>query len=81
MKNSELIKGQWYFTSSDMYIKFDCLKSGDVWVSEYISASGQYYKSSGCTSSIIKRKATAADFEKYPEMGTFNSEINNYEIY
>ena len=82
MKKEELIKDKWYLTSTDMLIKFDHLTSrSDVWVSEYITSNGDHYVESGYTSSNIKREANAEDYQKYPIMGVFTSEISNYPIF
>jgi hypothetical protein len=82
MKKEELIKGKWYLTSDDILIKFDHLTSrSDVWVSEYITSNGDHYVESGYTSSNIKREANAKDYQKYPIMGVFTSEISNYPIF
>jgi hypothetical protein len=81
MKKEELIKGKWYFTTGNVYIKFDYFKVNDLWVTEYITSSGSYYKDSGYTCETVVREATADDYLKYPVMGVFNTEITNYEIF
>ena len=82
MKKEELIKGKWYLTSADIFIKFNHLRTGcDIWASEYIMASGNYFNESGYTSSSIVREANAEDYQKYPIMGVFTSEISNYPIF
>jgi hypothetical protein len=82
MKKEELIKGKWYLTHSGALIKFVYLKNGsEVWASEYITDNGNHYVESGYTSSNIKREANAEDYQKYPIMGVFTSEISNYPIF
>lgn len=89
MKKEDLIKGNWYLTKNDFFIRFDYLKGHEIWVSEYYNQYNQHTIHSGFTTSDIVREANAKDALKRPRIletynaiaNNGNSPITNYEIY
>jgi uncharacterized protein YbaR (Trm112 family) len=66
MKKEELIKGRWYLTAGEMFIRFDYLAGRQVWVSEYYNSYKRHTVESGYTLYEIIREATSADALAYP---------------
>ena len=89
MKKEELIKGKWYLTADEMFIRFDYLKGSQVWVNEYYNSDKRHIVVSGYTEFEIIREATSEDALAYPRIletydaigNNGNSPITNYEIY
>jgi hypothetical protein len=89
MKKEELIKGRWYLTAGEMFIRFDYLTGRQVWVSEYYNSVKRHTVESGFTEYEIIREATSADALAYPRIletydaigNNGDSPITNYEIY
>lgn len=90
MKKQDLIKGNWYLTENDYFIRFDYLQGDEVWVSEYYDCyDNKHTTVSGFTTSDIVREANATDaLERSRILETYNaianngnSPITNYEIY
>ena len=89
MKNEDLIKGRWYLTASQMFIRFDYLSGRTVWVSEYYNSDKRHMIDTGFTTSGIIREATSEDALAYPRIletydaigNNGDSPITNYEIY
>ena len=80
MKRTELVKGKWYLSNDNYYIKFDYVEGSKTWVTEYITSNGLYYKSCGFTTASSFRELTEEDYLKHPDMGVYTTSTN-YEIF